>query len=260
MKIIITHKIFYLCSKGVILMKMIVSDFDDTLYINKKIDKNLVKQIREFIKKGNIFVIATGSSYTSFKRKTKHSKLKYDYLIVNHGTSIFKNRKLIYNKILDKNIIDEIIKKYNLEDKNNYTLIKNTNGNFFSTARKGLVKPNTKKITKIHLEFNEEDYNNELKYLNNKYNNKINIYEINSNNDVEIINKNSSKLLAIEYIMLLENVLRKDIYTIGDGYSDIEMIKKYNGYAIKSGIEAVKKSAKKIVSSVMDLINDIDKY
>lgn len=239
-------------------MKMIVSDFDDTLYINNAIDKNEIKKINEFRKKGNIFVIATGSSYTSFKRKIKYSNLKYDYLIVNHGTSIFKNNRLIYNKMLDRTIVDEIIEKYNLKDKNNYTLIKNTCGNFFSTSKQGLVKPSSKDITKIHLEFGDENYKNELEYLKNKYSYKVNIYELMYHNDIEIINKNSSKLLAIKYIMIIENVQKNKIYTIGDGFSDIEMIKEYNGYAIKNGIDAIKKSAKKIVNSVSELIDGIN--
>ena len=47
---------------------MIVSDFDNTLYYHGFIDPKVVLKISEFRKNGNIFVIATGSSYTSFKR------------------------------------------------------------------------------------------------------------------------------------------------------------------------------------------------
>lgn len=46
---------------------MLVSDYDDTLTIEK--EKNL-KHIKKFMKK-NIFVIATGRSYISIKQRLK---------------------------------------------------------------------------------------------------------------------------------------------------------------------------------------------
>lgn len=236
--------------------KVIISDFDDTLYINNKISDKDIKSIDKFRKAGNLFVIATGSSYTSFLRKVGDSKLNYDYLIVNHGSTIFKEDNVMFNEVLDFNILKEIVKKYNLEDNNNYTLVKNTLGNFFSTAREGLVTPYTKSITKIHLEFTDENFKKEFAYLKVNYGEKINIYEISSNN-LEIISSKASKLIAIDKILKLENINNNHVYTIGDGNSDIEMIKKYNGYAMKSSVSELKKQCIKEVGSVSELIKDL---
>ncbi len=236
--------------------KVIISDFDDTLYVNNKISDKDIKSIDKFRKVGNLFVIATGSSYTSFLRKVGSSKLNYDYLIVNHGSTIFKEDNVMFNEVLDFNILKEIVKKYNLEDNNNYTLVKNTLGNFFSTAREGLVTPYTKNITKIHLEFTDENFKKEFAYLKVNYGEKINIYEISSNN-LEIISSKVSKLIAIDKILKLENINNNHVYTIGDGNSDIEMIKKYNGYAMKSSVSELKKHCIKEVGSVSELIKDL---
>ena len=180
--------------------KVIISDFDDTLYVDNKISDKDIESINKFREDGNLFVIATGSSYTSFLRKVGNSKLIYDYLIVNHGSTILKKDDIIFNEVLDINTFEDIIKRYNLKDENNYTLIKNTTGNFFSTAKEGLVTPNTENITKVHLEFTEETFKRELDYLRANYNDKINIYDV-LNNEIEIISSKASKLISIEKVL-----------------------------------------------------------
>ena len=64
--------------------------------------------------------------------------------------------------------------------------------------------------------------------------------------------KKNIKLLADYY-----NLDNKFICTIGDGYSNIEMIKNFNGYAMKDLVEELKKVAKKECEIVSELINEI---
>lgn len=89
--------------------KVIISDFDDTLYVDNKISDKDIESINKFREDGNLFVIATGSSYTSFLRKVGNSKLIYDYLIVNHGSTILKKDDIIFNEVLDINTFEDII-------------------------------------------------------------------------------------------------------------------------------------------------------
>ena len=56
---------------------------------------------------------------------------------------------------------------------------------------------------------------------------------------------------------VFENILNEDIYTIGDGYSDVEMVSKYNGYTLNHGIDLLKKKCIKIVSNIAEMIRDI---
>ncbi len=236
--------------------KVIISDFDHTLYVDNKISDKDIESINKFRKDGNLFVIATGSSYTSFLSKVGDSKLKYDYLIVNHGSTILKKDDIIFNEVLDINTLKDIIKRYNLNDKKNYTLIENEVGNFFSTAKEGLVTPDAENITKVNLEFNAENFKKELDYLRKSYNKKINIYDV-LNNEIEIISSKASKLIAIEKVLNEEGVKPSNVYAIGDGHSDIEMIKKYNGYAMKNSVPELKKYCIKEVDSISNLIEDL---
>lgn len=236
--------------------KIIISDFDDTLYFDGYINSKDISSINKFRKEGNLFVIATGSSYTSFMRKIALCPLKYDYLIINHGSSIYKKDLLISNTVIDKDILKQIISKYDLNNPTKYILKSNTYGNFFSTAKEGLVKPTEDDITKIHLTFNNEDYEEESKYLEHKYKYKLNIYEVMPNR-IEIISKKASKINAIKKVIEKENIKTSNIYTIGDGYSDIEMIKEYKGYCMKDSVKELTKYSIGEVESISNLIKII---
>lgn len=88
--------------------KIIVSDYDETFYINDEdIEKNKIA-VREFEQKGNLFIIATGRSYLDFKNKVKDYHINYNYVILNHGATIIdRNDNIIYNFPID----NEVIKK-----------------------------------------------------------------------------------------------------------------------------------------------------
>ena len=229
--------------------KIIISDFDDTIYVDKKIDNDSIKLIKQFRENNNLFIIASGSSYPSLINKIHDSGLEYDYLICDHGCNIIKNNKLIYNEIIDKTIIDELVNVYTLKQQ----------GNYFVTSKDiGLVDLNNNEISKMQIEFSNRGEDFEARdYLKEKYGNKINCYCIMHNNRIEIINGNCSKLNAINKIMELEKITDYKIYTIGDGYSDIEMTLKYNGSCVENSVEELKKVSKKVYNSYNEFLNEI---
>ena len=78
------------------MMKVLVSDYDRTLYRDDEEIKLNVESINKFIKNNNIFIIATGRSELDIKTVIKKYNINYNYLIVNHGASIIKNDKCFY--------------------------------------------------------------------------------------------------------------------------------------------------------------------
>ena len=73
-------------------MKILASDFDDTLFVNNKdiLEKN-IKAIKEFITNGNIFCIITGRNYSYLKQDLIKYNIPYSYLICCDGAKIFNN-------------------------------------------------------------------------------------------------------------------------------------------------------------------------
>ena len=50
---------------------------------------------------------------------------------------------------------------------------------------------------------------------------------------------------------------KENIFTIGDSYNDIEMIKNFNGYCVNNAKEEIKKISQKQYKSVSKLIEEL---
>ncbi len=55
----------------------------------------------------------------------------------------------------------------------------------------------------------------------------------------------------------MENIADNDVYTIGDGVNDVEMILKYNGYGMKNSSQVIYKVTSKFCNTVSELIENI---
>ena len=53
------------------------------------------------------------------------------------------------------------------------------------------------------------------------------------------------------------DINNSNVYSIGDGYSDIEMVKDFNGYCMIDSVNELKKVAISEVKSVSDLVKDL---
>lgn len=228
---------------------MLVSDYDQTFYINDNdIEKNK-KAVEQFQNKGNIFVIATGRSYLDFKNKLDLYNFNYDYVILNHGATILdKDNNIFANYSIDSNIIKDIYEDLNIKESIN---------SFNCSELESRVDFNHQNLTKINVKYNSREEAMRInKIINDKYSNYVVSYFVNTNS-IEIISNQTNKSNAINILIERLGLSKDDIYTIGDGYSDIDMIKDFNGYAIKDSVEELKQVSIKEYESVSDLINDM---
>ncbi len=229
--------------------KILISDYDQTFYLNDIDMERNKKAVNKFRSNGNIFVIATGRSYLDFHNKVNLYKFNYDYVIINHGATILdKDNNILANFPIKKEIINDI--------KNDLQLEKAING-FCCSKLESRVDFTHDHLTKINVKYptmEEAMIINEK--INNKYSNYINSYYVNKNS-LEIISNEINKSKAISLLLSKLNMSNNNVYTIGDGYSDIEMIKDFNGYAMKNSINELKRIAKKEYDSVADLIKEI---
>ena len=228
--------------------KVIVSDYDKTFYINDEDIENNKEIINEFMKAGNLFIIATGRSFLDFKNKAEQYGLKYNYVILNHGATILDNNdNIIYNFSIDNNYIKNI--------KEDLCLNKSIK-NFCCSKLESRVDFNHIDLTKINVKYKEEHDAikiNEL--LNNKYSKYITSYYI-GKNSIEIISNKTNKSKGIKLLMDKLELITDEIYTIGDGYSDIQMVKDFKGYCMKDSVKELKEVATKEYNSVSSLVKD----
>ena len=154
--------------------KIVVSDYDQTFYINDDDIEINKKNIQNFREAGNLFIIATGRSYMDFKKKANAYNLEYDYLIINHGATILDgDDNIIFNVSIDNSIIDNIKEDMNLEK---------TMSHFCCSLFDSRVEFEYKDLTKIEARYyNKEDAWERNEYINNKYGEYVNSYFLTSN-------------------------------------------------------------------------------
>lgn len=234
--------------------KIIFSDYDGTLNTSENdIIKNM-EAIQKFRSHGNLFVIATGRSYLDLKRKLDLYPIPFDYLIVNHGGVILdKNKNVIDACLIPKNIGIEILDTVKSNENLDHIIL-------FDTMKKG-IEDVSDELTKIMLEMKDEESARALsKIINKTWKEIVKSYVITTKKYylVEIISIKTDKGKAIEKILKIENIPVNDVYPIGDGANDVEMISKYNGYGMKNSEEVVYKATNKLCNTVAELIETLN--
>ena len=230
--------------------KILISDYDGTFYQNDIDIKKNIDKVDEFRTSGNLFVLATGRSYVDLKMKIDKYKIPYDYLILNHGALLLsKDLEILKVFTLDKELVGNILDYVNNKDIYDVVLISTFDKNVKDISN----------IVKIMLKLYSYDKALEVKnYIDERYTN-IKSYLVSEDDHylVEIISINASKSLMIERIVVIENIKDNNIYTVGDGINDIDMIKKYNGYRVKNSCVELVYVTNKVVDSVSDLITKL---
>ena len=174
--------------------KVLVSDYDKTFYLNDEdIEKNK-RSVKKFREAGNIFVIATGRSYLDLKSQIDKYNLEYDFIIINHGSTIIgKNSGILYNFTINNDIIPELksdlkIEEYNMEYLNCRPEKPRDNVYFCCNGFEGRLDFDVENLTKIAVVYKGDvDVNPINENINRKYKD-INCYHV-SKKSLELISK-----------------------------------------------------------------------
>ena len=228
--------------------KLLVSDYDNTLFTDEKQILKSIENIKKFQEDGNIFVISTSRSWKSIKKEIDKYKIPFDYLCCNTGGTIFNNKG---DNLFIGNISDTTINKVE-------NILSKVNTRNISITRYGIYKEYEEKINKI-LGYKIKG-NKEIEKIKEEL-------EIKLSNEFEIIlknEKNCNKLFLNYKLNTKENgidrlikLLPKSDYkviTVGDDDVDFNMLKKYNGYRMLNSSKLLIDNINKTVNSVDELI------
>ena len=90
-------------------MKLLVTDYDGTMYYEKQDLKTLrenIEALKQF-KKQNMVVIATGRPFTSIKKEIDTYDIPYNYIISSNGACLFdQNDSPIYTQTIKQEIMN----------------------------------------------------------------------------------------------------------------------------------------------------------
>lgn len=224
-------------------MKILVSDFDNTLFTKDYLEN--IKKINEFVKKGNMFIIATGRNVNHLKKDIQSYNINYSYLICNDGGIIVdKFDNIIYRLDVLKNDVQSLFDFLNKENINEIYI---DNGFDYFKDNKTVVNAIIGKIK------NRKQTLKTAKKIEKKY---PNIFCYLSISWLNIVNKKASKGEAIMFLKNKLNLKKTNIYTVGDEVNDISMNSMFNGYYMKNSPN--KKLKKVSIDSVDKVSNLID--
>lgn len=227
--------------------KLLVSDYDGT-YKKNSIDYHGIKvnneAIKRFIKEGHKFVLSTGRDYLSFFQELKKYHIIMNYISCGNGNAIFDSNLslVLFNKISKREL--NLFKDFY---------------NYFEYVK--MLNP-----------YGEEDLNNivefEIRYKNlgarEKFQkflveNKIFNYYHDPSDPlvIHIFNNNYKKSDSLIFLANREKISYSDIFCIGDGYNDYDMISRFNGYTVPNAKPELKRVSMGEYENVSDLSNNI---
>lgn len=235
-------------------MKLLVSDFDGTYYLD---DEDIIKNnlyIKNFQDKGNLFMLSSGRSFRSLKEVSQKYNISYDYLSCCDGSILYdKFDNIIVKFDLEPSILEEFLtlKNYANIKKMQYSYP----DDYYDTKKSetmigcNIVIDNVN-ITDIFLE--------KYKKMQNKYPNyDFLVYSYQDTTYFCLKNKGINKSSTIMTLKDKLGLINNNIYTIGDNENDYSMLKLFNGYYVGMVDDKIKNVCLKGYNSVSELIKEI---
>ena len=207
------------------MMKMFVSDFDHTLFVDQTISQDNIHLIKSCQEKG-IFVIATGRSLHSLLDALEPFSIHPDYLILNNGAmikSVLYTHRFLMNEPETK--VKELLEHFEIKR------FRVLNG----YGEKGLHQMTPidwqKGICSFYLNFHDRN-EKEKTYRYIKKWKDVDVLQEGLN--LDILAKSVDKKEAVSYIARDLGIQKSDIFTVGDGYNDVKMVEAFQGVLLPS--------------------------
>ena len=237
-------------------MKLFVTDYDGTLFIDENDIKKTNKMLNTLKENGFKIMIATGRSYPSIKNQVLIHHIPYDYLSCADGSIIYNDKDEII-KLFYMN--QEIVKPFqDFYSKLNYEEIQYAYPECYSN----IFKENNNQLLGINICISTINYNekivNEFNLMSKDYPKYTFLNYVHPNYSYLCVKpKGITKSSTIKYIMKKDHISTKNIYVIGDSDNDYEMIKDYKGACMDTSCMEVLNISKNKYKSVRDYITDI---
>lgn len=230
-------------------MKILVSDYDETFAYKQQFEEN-IKAVQAWREAGNLFIVATGRTYDDFFRLFKQTgMIPYDYVILNHGATILDRfNQVLYTCSIDADVISNLQKQI--------PVLFTYPNNFYSSMKESRVSLDHPCITKLHIACNSLPLSKQYQMIIEKnWKQDLTAMVISRSGSLELVAHGINKASAIE--RLLEQLLlsRELVYTVGDDYNDLEMLRLFHGASMMNATIEVYQQIHYHVPSVASYIN-----
>ncbi len=255
---------------------IIATDYDGTLCQSYpdgyKINDKTLEAIKKFRSNGNLFGVVTGRSYIwAYPVFKKQNTFEFDYIISDNGAQCFdKDGNIVFsNKIkaykgFAKDYVNTVLNfseeveeagicferdRFNFEINN-----PDGNGGYYSKYsfldelhdKDEFVMVNAVcKNDETAAKLKEEILARFGEYLDPAQNGRC----------LDITAKGINKASGISQYARSVDVLHDNIYSAGDNYNDIPMLKAFHGCAMTGGVDEIKKISEYVCQDIAEVVN-----
>ncbi len=226
------------------------SDYDGTLFKDFKIREEDIKAIETFRSMGNKFGVVTGRSINSILDEVKSNNIPFDFLIgVNGGVVLnHKLEEVKVHKIKDeaimgllKTIDDFGVRTYGVNDGYNHTTV--IYEELISGGdREEFDRIVANGISGMYIGTHSSEDSLELAQKINVDFEHLDVKCFANESYVDIGTVHNSKSTGIAHIVNHYDYLG-DVFSVGDSYNDVPMLKDYHGYLMDNGVADLLKFA-----------------
>lgn len=253
-------------------MKIAASDYDGTLFRERKISAVTIQGVHAWRAAGNKFGMVSGRDYGMLTPQLKHYGVEYDFVISNNGGIVRdKAGNVLYQANIDKKVLKEIsleplVRKsfhFAFSAKDTTYLCHESEGSWIMREAKEWDFPITKideseisNLVDVHqfsLGFDDAKISAECAaVLNEKFPAEICAYP--NAKSVDITPVGISKRQGLETLLKAMNWQSSELYVIGDEVNDLPMITAFGGYTVNTARDEIKSQAKKVFDDVGSML------
>ena len=248
-------------------MKIIASDYDGTLRRGNEIAQKDRAAIKEWRENGNLFGIVTGRDQPFINNMIAEDKLEIDYIIIYNGVDIYEfedNRAKLIKRQSGKTdrlyeMLPLILRKSGeraefITPGKNYCLTYNDEPAIEKDnwVKNEVLKDVSEFIQIYSLYETEEEALEIARRLTDGFGEAVS--PLVNGCWLNVAPAGVTKSSGVWEYAKIKSVGKEDIFTIGDSYNDLDMIKEFNGFTVENGAETLKRIAREVYSGVWELV------
>lgn len=247
-------------------MKLLASDFDNTLLFDNRMKEDDVKAIHSFQKQGYLFGLCTGRSLEGVVIPSRPYHIHYDFYILLSGALILnKDQKVIFQRTISMSLINEIYTSLHPQNVSiiyqgqAYILSQEGKNDYPGIYIQSIDDLDFEYAEAFSLHYQVQDIGQtkeDRQWIQDHYGDKIEAFQ--NNEHIDLAAKGCSKGNGIKIIQDYFHLEDDNMHAIGDSWNDLPMLDAVKkSYTFTYAHPDVKSHAHKIVDHLSDCILDI---
>lgn len=244
-------------------MKLLASDFDNTLWFFDHMKEKDVSAIERFQNAGHLFGICSGRTLSGILKPSAPYHINYDfYILLSGGLIVDKNHQVIFQKKIPFNVVKEVHELYKDVDisivgKQVYKIFISGRQDDRGISIQTLDEIHEEEVCGFSLHYQRDEISLATKatqYINEQFGAYLSAFQ--NNEHVDITASGCSKGRGIQIIQDYFHLNHEDICGIGDCWNDLPMLHQVShGFTFPYAPDQVKQASQTIVEHLYQSID-----